>query len=102
MITWVRTANINHGKYETAIEWAIRVSAYVNEKYGTNVRVQVNVAGPYNQLHWAASYDSLAGLEDLTNKLMMDEGYRDLLRETTEAENFETKSVVDAIYRTIG
>ncbi|MFN2141439.1 MAG: hypothetical protein ACK2U5_13205 [Candidatus Promineifilaceae bacterium] len=102
MITWVRTANVNNGMFQSAMEWALRASAYVNEKYGTNVSVHVNVAGPVNQLRWVATYESLTAFESVVTQLATDEGYSDLLAETGEAFHFAAASVEDAMYRMVG
>ena len=102
MITWVRSANINTGKRDGAIEWALRISAYVGDTFGTNVNVQGNVAGPYNQIHWVATYDSLAALEKASARFFQDDGYLSLLAESTAAGFFDTHSINDAIYRTLG
>jgi hypothetical protein len=102
MITWVRTANVNNGMFQSAMEWALRASAYVNEKYGTNVSVHMNVAGPVNQLRWVATYESLTAFDDVVMQLLTDEGYAALLAETSEASHFAAASVEDAMYRMIG
>ena len=101
MITWVRTADIRDGKGPAAIEWALKVSAYVNEAFKTNVSLQRNVAGQLNQVHWVATYQSLAGLEELMARLIEDDGYQQLLAESAEQELFFASSIVDNIYQSI-
>lgn len=102
MITWVRSANINHGKQAGAIEWAVRVSVTINEALGTNIGVQRNVAGPVNQIHWVATYDSLAAFEQMAAGILQNEAYLQLIAESTEANFFDTHSINDSLYQSVG
>jgi hypothetical protein len=102
MITWTRSANINHGQRGGAIEWAIKASNYVNDKFGTNLGVHANVAGPTNQIHWFGTFDSLAAFEEAANKIVADEGYQRLVADSSEANFFDTHSFTDALYQSIG
>ena len=101
MITWVRTADIREGKNMVAIEWALKIAAYVNETFKTNVSLQRNVTGQVNRLHWVATYQSLASFEELMAKLIQDEGYQQLLAESAELELFFASSIVDNLYQSI-
>jgi hypothetical protein len=101
MITFVRTADIRDGKAQPAIEWALKVAAYLNETLQTNVAVQRNVAGPVNQLHWFSTHDSLASVEEIGAKIQVDAGYQQLLAESNEDPLFFANSVVDNLYQSI-
>ena len=101
MITWMRSALINHGKREAAIEWALKVSGYVNDNFGTNIAVHGNVAGPINQIHWVATYESLGAFEAMASKIVQDEGYNELLAESSEANLYDTHSFEDTYYQTL-
>ena len=102
MITWIRSANINHGKHGEAISWAIRVSDYVNNKFGTHVTVHGNVAGPVNQIHWIGTFESLSAFETITGQIASDEDYNKFLAESSAANLFDTHSFVDTLYNSLG
>lgn len=101
MITFVRTANVHDAKLPMAIEWALKVSAYINEKYGTNIGVQRNVAGMVNQVHWVNMHETMDEAMDLAAKLNMDEGFNQLLAESGEQGLFAANSVIDNFYQSI-
>jgi hypothetical protein len=101
MITFVRTADIHDGKAPMAIEWALKVAAYINEKYGTNVSIQQNVGGKVNQLHWVDMYETMDESLALGAKLNMDEGFQQLMAEAGEQGLFAANSVVDNYYQSI-
>jgi len=101
MITFVRTGDIQDGKAMQAIEWAVKISAYINETFETNISVQQNVAGQINQLHWVSTFESLGDFEVLMGKLMEDADYQQLIAESGEKGLFSANSLVDSFYRTI-
>lgn len=101
MITWVRTGDIRDGKARPAAEWALKIAAYINETFETNIIVQRNVAGPVNQLHWVSTYDSLASVEETSAKISEDPGYQQLMAELVEDPLFFAASVVDNLFRSI-
>ena len=102
MITWMRSAVINHGKRAGALAWALEVSAYVNDSFGTNIGVHGNVAGPVNQIHWVATYDSLSAFEEIAGRISQDDGYNRLLEQSSEANYFSTHSFKDTLYQSLG
>jgi hypothetical protein len=102
MITFVRTGDFNDGKALAAIAWALKVAAYVNGKYGTNISVQQNVGGKINQVHWVATFESMNESVDLGDQLIQDEGYQELITEANNQGLFAANSIVDNHYRTIG
>lgn len=99
MITWIRSANINPGKREAAIDWASRVRDYVNGRFSTNITVHGNASGPTNQIHWVATYDSLEDFEKRAAKIVPDPGYNDLLAENEKANYFNTNSFKDTLFQ---
>jgi hypothetical protein len=102
MITLVRSARIQEGAaVETAFEWAVRVAMYTNEKHGLNMQVHRNVAGSVYQVHWALTFESLAQVDELGQKLQADEGYNSMLAEAREQGLFITTSIVDNLYQSI-
>jgi hypothetical protein len=101
MITHVHTADIRDGKAMAAIEQALKLANYVNEKFGTNVQLMGNVAGPTYQLHWTANFESLAAFEEVYEKINVDPGYHQLLAEAYDQELWFGSSVVDNIYTSI-
>ena len=101
MIYLIRSATAHQGKQGKAIEWALKVAKYFNDKYSdVNVRVMRNINGPTNQIHWAVRYGSLAAMEKNAAKWSTDAGYQDLLVEAGEQELFAAL-VVDNLYRVV-
>lgn len=101
MITLVRTVDIRDGKLLPATEWAIKAAGYVNDKFGLNAVVQRNVNGKVFRLHWVVTYDSMADFEEAGAATFADEGYQQLLAESTEKELFFASSVTDNLYQSI-
>jgi hypothetical protein len=102
MITWVRTANISDGKLQEAFSWAVKVAGYINKKFeGVNVQVVRNVGGPVFQVHWVATYKSLASFEEKWKQIDGDEGYQGLLAEIRQQAAFIGTSIVDSLYETV-
>jgi len=102
MITLVRSAKIQEGAaVDAAFEWAVRVAMYTNEKHGVHMQVHRNVAGSVYQVHWALTFESLAQVDELGQKLQADEGYNSLLAEAREQSLFSTSSIVDRLYQSV-
>ena len=101
MITWVRTVDYRDGKANEAMELAVKAANYVNDKFGLNVVVEINVSGKISQLHWVATTDSLASLDEALLSVYADEGYQQMLEESAEQELFWDTSGRDRIFRSI-
>ena len=102
MITLVRTANMNDGQAMAGLAWAVKVATYITENLGVDVQVARNVGGPVNQVHWMANYDSLADFDAAMKRLLNDEGYMELVAEAQEARFYESNSIVDRLYESMG
>lgn len=101
MITFVRTTKVHDGKLLSAIEWGLKVTAYVNETFGRNVSMHRNVAGPLNQLQWVDTHESLASFEEITGKIIADPGYQGMLAEAAEQGLFRGESTEDFLYQSL-
>lgn len=101
MITWVRSAKVHDGKLLPAIEWGLKVTAYVNDTFGINVSMHRNVAGPFNQVQWVATYDSLASFEEISGKVIADPGYLGMLAEAAELGLFRGDTTEDFLYQSL-
>jgi hypothetical protein len=101
MITFARSADIKDGKGMAAVEWALKVTSYLNKNFDMDTQLMQNVTGAVNQLHWVTTFDSLASLEVAIAKLNEDEGYLQHIAEANEMELFHGGSIVDHLYRTI-
>ena len=100
MVYMVRSVRTEAAKDAEAVQWAVKVAAYVNETYPSiNVRVLRNINGPLQAVHWAVRYESLAALEEISAKLGADAGYQELLAETEGM--FVPGTLVDNLYRTV-
>jgi hypothetical protein len=101
MITVVRTANIQDGKFIDAFAWAVKATGYVREKLGTNAQLSRNIGGPTYQVHWVSTYPSLADFEKAVKRMEADEGYKSLIEEARQQRLFIGTSIVDALYESI-
>ena len=102
MITQVRTAAVHDGKFPEAVEIGLRVVALINDKFpDLNVQLIRNVGGPIYELHWVSTAETLAGYEDLTQRLEADQGYQELVAGIRQAKVFVASSLVDRLYETI-
>jgi len=81
--------------------FAVKVATYITENLGTQIQVLRNVGGPVNQVHWIATYESLAEYEASMKKIENDEGYQGLLGELQEPSLYIVSSVVDNLYESI-
>ena len=78
---WHRSSLISGGKADEAIQFAIEVSKYVNNKYPEiTVYPYIEVFGTIGKLHWFVDYDSLATAERIMSELSSDAGYEALLK----------------------
>ena len=101
MISAVRTASIDNDNFEAALEWSVRVATHVNETFGTNWTVYVNVTGNLREVHWSNDYESLAEYEEIGAKTQADEGFQALVAENRENGYIGRASLVDSLYRSV-
>ena len=102
MITWVRTANVHDGKLQEAFAAALKVSSYIDKTFeGVKIQVARNVGGPVFQVHWVATYESLAAFDATSKQIESNEGYRALIAELRQQGIFIGTSVVDSIYESV-
>ena len=101
MITFTRTASIRQGKLEPAFEWAVRVAMVMKQNLGQDLQVHRNVTGSIFQVHWSATFDSLAAFEAISTKMGEDEGYLALLAEQREQEYLDTSSIQDRLFASV-
>ncbi len=96
MITFIRTATIQQGiKAATAFEWAVKVATHLNTQHGSNIQIHRAVGGNQSQVRWISTYDSLAHVDEMSDKFDADEGYAQLLDEAHETGMFVGESVTD-------
>ena len=101
MFTFVRTADVRDGQILPAIEWALKVSGYLNDKFGLNIIVQRNLTGKTNQLHWVDNHDSLSRIEEVGAAIFADEEYQQMVADANERGLFFGQSIEDNIYQSI-
>ena len=102
MITQVRTAAVHDGKFPEAIEFGLKVVAYINDKFPElNAQLVRNIGGPLYELHWVSTTETLASYDDLGKRLEADQGYQELVAEIRQAGVFVASSLVDHLYETI-
>jgi len=101
MITFTRTASIDNPNTEAVLDWAVRVSTYINDKLGTDVTVHLNVTGSLRQVHWSETYESLTEFDEMFANLNTDEGYQALIAENLENGYVGATELVDHLYRSV-
>ena len=100
MIYVTRTVKVSSmSKFQLAVQWGVRLAAYLNETYGTNYQLLHGVGGEGLQLHWIVTFDSLAAMEEHTTARDggQDEGYAAFLVEMNQEGLFAGWE--DHIYR---
>lgn len=102
MITNIRTATIQQGfRAAPAFEWAVKIAMLLNDKYGANIQVNSNIGGKIAQIHWFATYDSLAHLEEMGQKFEADADYQALVDEVYEKDMFVSDSFTDHLFASV-
>lgn len=79
-----RTAVVDRGKEDEAMQFAAAVTDYISENWGISIIWGVEVGGTFGKIHWAADYADMAQLEETFGKTMTDEGYRKLLSDSND------------------
>ena len=79
-----RTAVVDRGKDDEAMQFAAAVTNYVSENWGVSIIWGMVVGGTYGKVYWASDYENMAALEETFGKATTDEGYRKLLSEATD------------------
>ncbi len=79
MITFIRTSSCPADKFAAGMAFAREIAAYVKNKVGVDLRVQVPPTGgnPF-RLRWVSQYENLASYEQLMQKLLSDPKYMEL------------------------
>jgi len=99
-IRFQRTGLIASGKGAEAVEFALKVSKYINDNYtDTKVTAYMEMFGEFGRVHWFADYQDLATLQKVTEKLQVDQGYNALV--ATGIELFVVGSMEDKLFNTI-
>lgn len=66
-----------------AVEFGVKVSAYLKEKYDLPLEFSAQLFGGSN-VYWTYTIDSMDKMHELTGKLMMDAEYLGILNEYDE------------------
>ncbi len=80
-----RSIVVERGKRQEATEFAANVSAYIDENWGVPVTWGMEVGGTVGKVHWWSDYESMAHLEDILGKSLVDQGYLDLVDSVVDA-----------------
>ena len=68
-------ASVAPGRFSEALAWSLDMVTYVEEVSGVPMLLTISAAGPFSDLSFIASADSLADVEVANNKLAADPGY---------------------------
>ncbi len=99
MIIFARSANVMPGKMGPAIAFANEIKQMVDKITGVKLTIMVPIGGNPNQIVWRTTYDNLAALEAVNDKLMGDAGYMKKLGDT--AGMMVPGSIHDNIFRVL-
>ena len=102
MITVLRSAQVNQGASgQEVFEWSVKVAIFLNKNWGTDTKVHSIFGGNVFQVNWITTYDSLAHLEELSQKFESDPAYISMINEARDASYFRTDSVCDTVFRAV-
>ena len=79
-----RTAVVERGKADEAMQFAADVTSYIKENWGIPIMWGMEVGGTFGKVHWFADYTDMAQLEETLGRSMTDEGYRKLLDDSAD------------------
>ena len=83
-VYFVRGIDIHDGKARPAWEWAIKITDYANETFPeANFEVLQQIGGGVNRVFWMNQFDSMAALEAWIDRSEADEGFQQLVAEST-------------------
>jgi len=99
MIRMERSAIIAPGKFGEAIAFAKQISEFFEKSYGLKLEVMVPIGGNPHRVAWRAEYPSLAALEEMQSKMLMDPKYHEM--SSKGAPNFIGGSLNDVMWRTV-
>ncbi len=98
MVRFQRTGSINQDKADEAVQWALKVAEYINKQFPeATLTVFLNRFGVQNAIHWVADFKQLADLDAYQLKIGADEGYKNLVKETTGLFGEISDSVINTI-----
>jgi Family of unknown function (DUF6039) len=82
MYRFQRTAQARSGKGAEAIQWAKKISEYLNKKFAPlSNQAYTEVFGDYFKVHWYTDFEDLAAYEKITVQLLTDQEYWAMLNE---------------------
>ena len=73
MITSVRTFTIQSGSQREAIGALKEIASYLSQNFGSEGRIERNISGSPNKVHYIAENESLAAYESRLKKVQADE-----------------------------
>ena len=98
MITFRRTASVAPGMFSAAIAFANEIKAQVKASAGVDLQIAIPVGGNPNRVAWVSSHENLAQIDTVTQKLLGDQKYQELLKKSAGIIVPDTTS--DEIWRT--
>ena len=98
MILFVRQAKYRVGKGEAALNWAKKVTDYINKTFPDNkVSSYSNRFGFVSAIFWTVKFNDLLTLDKWQNDLGKDNGYIDLVKQVWNEEVFVDGSFEDSV-----
>ena len=98
MIAFVRVASVKSGKQVPAMSFAKEISAFLKGSYHLDMEVLRPVGGNPQQIAWSTRYADMAAMETITNKMLADPKYWELVNGA--AECFISGATRDTIWQT--
>jgi hypothetical protein len=95
MYLFSRTARLQAGRTRESMAWAVAITEKVNQITSLDIGLWTTVLSPgVGTLSWSTVVENLTQLEDAEAKLMVDDGYLDLL---DQGAQFSSADAVDDI-----
>lgn len=100
MIVFNRVSSVAPGKMASAMAFAKNIASYMNEAYGTDMKLHMPVGGgnPY-RIAWTSTFADLAAVDAMQMKTLTDPKFQELLAKN--ADNFLPGSARDAMWREV-
>lgn len=97
MYQFVRTANVQSGKFGEALAFAKEVVEHLAKTHDLQLEVSMPVSGNPYRLCWSNRFENLSQFEEFQTRLMGDAKYREILGKAGSI--FISGAGVDEIWR---
>ena len=80
MIAFRRTLSVMPGMFSAAMAYANELKTQVKATAGVDLKIAIPVGGNPHRIAWFSTHENLAQLDTVTQKLLADQKYQELLK----------------------